>query len=720
MLQRFLLGAFFTLSFSRLWAQTPEQLATLEKELEAERAKLKIPGMSVAIVKNDKVIFSKGFGYKDIAHKLPVTPDTLFAIGSSTKAFTATSVMMAVDAGKVKLDDSPHKYLTYFKMRDPETDAKITVRDLMRHSSGLARTDLLMLAANDTLNKQEMIQAVCTALPTAKLGAQFQYQNIMFSAAGEIASGAFGKPYEAMITDQLFTPLGMKRSNLTVGAMQKDSDYSLGYNWDAESKASRLVPMTAIDSTAAAGAINSSASEMTQWLRLMLGKGVFEGKALLSESSFAEMTKQQIAIGGNTNYGFGWFLNTWKGHKKVEHGGNIFGFNANVAFLPEENIGVVVLTNVSGSPLAENAANIVWKNIVKPKEITKPAEAATPPAATLPASNPALEAGVYEINGAPVKITVTHKDGKLTVTVPGQPPYPLISTGGRGYKLGEPAPEGFAVTFRSNKDKPTVGEMELKQPNATFICTKSVGESYKAPLSTDQLLTKMIAATGGMIAATGGEKNIKRHTSLVMQVTVDFANQGLSGTGTIWGQAPNRTAQRLDLVGASKKLGWLGSWFDGTKGASGGSFIPLSPLQGRSLIQAKSENYFLPNIATMKKSYSAIKIVGTKSIGLPKEGIPMEECYVVEVTPQGAKDPNLLYVSTKTFLPRRTDNAMYSGETRLVSTTYLTDYRTVEGVVLSFKTVADTPGLGKVVQITTKATFDQPIPTQIFTGPSEK
>jgi CubicO group peptidase (beta-lactamase class C family) len=229
-LRRFyVLFALCSLSFSRLWAQTPEQLNSLEKELEAERAKYKIPGMSVAIVKGDKVIFSKGFGYKDVAKKLPVTPDTLFAIASSTKAFTATSVMMAVDAGKVKLDDSPRKYLPYFKMRDTQTDAKITVRDLMRHSSGLARTDLLMLAANDKLNKQEMIQAVCRALPTEKLGAKFQYQNIMFSAAGEIASGAFGKPYEGVITEQIFAPLGMKRSNLTVGAMQKDGDYSLGY-----------------------------------------------------------------------------------------------------------------------------------------------------------------------------------------------------------------------------------------------------------------------------------------------------------------------------------------------------------------------------------------------------------------------------------------------------------------------------------------------------------
>jgi CubicO group peptidase (beta-lactamase class C family) len=719
MLRRFLLGAFFTLSLSlslsRLWAQTPEQLNLLEKELEVERARLKIPGMSVAIVKDDKVIFSKGFGYKDVAKKLPVTPDTLFAIGSSTKAFTATSVMMAIDAGKVKLDDSPRKYLPYFKMRDAETDAKITVRDLMRHSSGLARTDLLMLAAEGKLNKQEMIQAACTALPTAKLGAQFQYQNIMFSAAGEIASGAFGKPYESVITDQIFTPLGMKRSNLTVGAMQKDSDYSLGYSWDADSKNSSVVPMTAIDSTAAAGAINSSANEMTQWLRLMLGKGVWEGKTFISPESFAEMTKQQMPYPGG-GYGFGWFLSTWKGHKKIEHGGNIFGFNANVAFLPEENIGVVVLTNVSGSPLADSATNIVWKNLVKPKEATKEATKETPKEATKPAevaSDPAKEVGTYEINGAPVKIIIAHKDGKLTMTVPGQPAYRLVPTGGRSYKLGEPAPDGFAVTFRPNKDKPSVSEMELKQPNGTFICTKSNATEYKAPLSVDVLLSKMTEAVGG-------EKNLSRHQTRVTQITVDFQNQGVQGTGTEWAQSPNLSAERIEVTGAKKTLGWLGNWFNGKGGANGGSFIPTLPIEGASLIQAKVENHFLPNAPTMKKAYKTIKITGTKTVGLPSYGVPMQECYVVEVTPEGLNQPNTLYISTKTFLPIRTDNVAFAMTVQIVNPSYFTDYRKVDGVVMAFKKVTDSPAIGKVVQTITKVTFDQPIPAKIFQGPSGK
>ena len=695
-----------------------QKLATLEKDLEAERVALKIPGMSVAIVKGDKVIFSKGFGYKDVAKKLPVTPDTLFGIGSSTKAFTATAVMMAVEAGKVNLDDRPIKYLPYFKMRDKETDAHITVRDLMRHSSGLARTDLLMIAAEGKLNRQEMIIAACSALPTAKLGQVFQYQNIMYSAAGEIAAGALGKNYNDVVTTRIFAPLGMTRSNLDVKKTLQDPDHALGYNWESSTKTSTFTPMVSIEATAAAGAINSSANEMAQWLKIWTGGGSADNITLLTPSSYAEMTKKQMAFGAD-GYGFGWFLNTWKGNKVVEHGGNIFGFNANVAFIPDEKIGVVVLTNVFNSPLAERATATVWKNLVTDK--SKPVQGETPiipnsiaePKPNSIAEKPDQEVGQYEVAGAPVKITIALKDGKLTLTVPGQPTYPLVSTGGRGYKLGEPAPDGFTATFRPKKDKPTVSELELKQPNGTFVFTKSsAANAYKSPLTVDQLLAKIIAATGG-------ERNIKRHKSMVMEITVDFENQGIMGKGTSWGQAPNRSAQRIDLTGAGKKLGWLGSWFDGEKGSSGGSFIPSTPLTGPSLQKAKEENSFLSGIETLKRNSSQIRIVGTKTIVLPGYITP-EECYIVEAISTSSKDLSLLYVSTKDFLLRRTDTTASVGEIKIPNTSYLADYRKVDGVVLPFKTINETVSSGRIVQTINKVTFDAPIPAQIFQGPVGK
>ncbi|HMS42497.1 MAG TPA: serine hydrolase domain-containing protein, partial [Pyrinomonadaceae bacterium] len=159
-----------------------KSLQTIEEKVEARRKELGIPGMSLAIVKDGKVIYSKGLGYKDFEKKIPATADTQFAIGSATKAFTALSILMSQDEGKLSLDDSPKKYLPYFKMKDADTDKNMTVRDLMAHTSGLNRTDLAMITGQ--LNRQELIQVVGEAQPMAKLREKFFYNNIMFAAAG--------------------------------------------------------------------------------------------------------------------------------------------------------------------------------------------------------------------------------------------------------------------------------------------------------------------------------------------------------------------------------------------------------------------------------------------------------------------------------------------------------------------------------------------------------
>ena len=177
-------------SNAQVYAESQKVLQTIEEKVEKRRQELGIPGMSLVIVKDGEIIYMKGLGYKDFEKKVPVTPDTQFAIGSATKAFTALSVLMSVDEGKVNLDDSPKKYLSYFKMKDPEADKNMTVRDLMDHSSGLNRTDLAMITGK--LNRQELIQVVGEAQPMAKLNEKFFYNNIMFAAAGEVVAATSG------------------------------------------------------------------------------------------------------------------------------------------------------------------------------------------------------------------------------------------------------------------------------------------------------------------------------------------------------------------------------------------------------------------------------------------------------------------------------------------------------------------------------------------------
>lgn len=440
-------------------ADLEARLAAVEKAVDEKRRELGIPGLSLVIVKGDKVIYMKGLGYKDFEHKLPVTPDTLFAIGSSTKAFTAMLVALAADEGKISLDDPPKKFLPYFKLQDPEADAKVTVRDLLSHASGLNRTDLAWITG--VLNREEVIRVAATAKPTAKLREKFQYQNVMYSAAGECVAKAEGSTWESLIKERIFGPLGMKASTLNVPDMQRAPDYSLGYIYDEDTKETRLLPTRNFPQMAAAGAINSNARDMAEWLRLMLGGGVLDGKRLVSERSFAELLKPQMKVAGNISYGLGWFLRDWHGHRVAEHGGNIDGFNAQVALMPDQRLGFVMLTNVSASVLPAAAMESVWSNLVGNPDERKQA------AAVGPALKIEEEVGSYLLAEANIRMAIAAKDGKLTMSVPGQPTYTLEPVGGRRYKLAEVP--GFYATFRPVKDNPKETEMYLEQPQGNFV-----------------------------------------------------------------------------------------------------------------------------------------------------------------------------------------------------------------------------------------------------------
>lgn len=457
-------------------ASTPDYsvpLAAIEKTLDEKRKELGIPGISLAIVKDDRVIYLKALGVKDFEKNLPVTPDTLFAIGSASKAFTAMLAVMSADDGKLTLDDSPKKFLPYFTLRDSDAAAKITIRDLLAHRSGLNRTDLAMVTG--VLSREELIKVAGTAKPTAKLGEKFQYQNIMYTAAGEAVARAQNSTWDQLIAGRIFKPLGMNNSDTTLEEMQKSKDYSFGYDYNAATKITRRLPQRAIPTAAPAGAINSSARDMAQWVRLMLADGSFNGRRLVSEKGFAELIEKQINIGGSVSYGLGWFLRQWNGHKVVEHGGNIDGFNAQVALMPDQKLGFVLLTNVTTSSLGAVAMTSIWRNLVgDPKN--------SEPTATVAAGDPKQEVGNYLLAAANVNFEVTLKDDKLTLTVPGQPPYPLKNLGGRRYQLVEPAPPGFFATFRPMKDKESETELFLEQPQGNIVLTKVAATAGPATL----------------------------------------------------------------------------------------------------------------------------------------------------------------------------------------------------------------------------------------------
>jgi CubicO group peptidase (beta-lactamase class C family) len=677
-------------------------LAAIEKALDDRRKELGIPGISLAIVKDDQVIYVKGLGVKDVDKKLPVTADTRFAIGSASKAFTAMLAAISADEGKLSLDDSPKKFLPYFTLKDPDAAAKITIRDLLAHRSGLNRTDLAMVTGK--LNREELIKVAGMAKPTAKLGEKWQYQNVMYAAAGEVVAKAQKSTWDKLIVTRIFKPLGMNNSDTTVAQMQKSKDYSLGYDYNPSTKVTRHLPQREIPAAAPAGAINSSARDMAQWVRVMLNNGTLNSRRLVSEKNFDELVRKQINIGGSVDYGLGWFLRQWNGHKVVEHGGNIDGFNAQVAFMPDQKLGFVLLTNVTASPLGAFAMNTIWKNFVADAK-------AVADGPTAPASDPKAEVGKYRLQEAGINFDVDFKDGKLTVSVPGQPPYPLENLGGRRYKLGPPAPAGFFATFRPAKDKPADTELFIEQPQGNVVLLKLPAENTVAtavpestpPIAIDDLLTKMIAAYGG-------EENLRKHKSSVTTVDIDLENQGVLAKGTITARAPNQTASEMTFTTLGKKIGSLTSYFDGSAGGEIVSFGPPETFSGKRLEDVKAGSDFY-EVLNWKKNYEKITFKRMGKVG-------DEDVYIIERR-NDKGTPILDYVSTKSFLVLRRDSVIPSETSgiELPQTEAFSDFRSVDGVMIPFKTVSNNIANGDIVLKIVDIKFDVEVPDTLFHKP---
>ena len=193
---------------------------------------------------------------------------------------------MAQDEGRLSLDDNPKKYLPYFKINDAEIDKNITIRDLLAHSSGLNRTDLGWVTGK--LNREEIIKVAGEARPTAKLREKFQYQNVMFVAAGEIVNAVEKKPFDKFVPERIFKPLGMTNSTMSIDQMKRAKDFSNGYEYNFDTKETRNLPMRDIDAIAAAGSINSSAKDMANWLKFITNGGTINGKRLVSEKGYEE------------------------------------------------------------------------------------------------------------------------------------------------------------------------------------------------------------------------------------------------------------------------------------------------------------------------------------------------------------------------------------------------------------------------------------------------
>ncbi|HTQ66332.1 MAG TPA: serine hydrolase [Puia sp.] len=325
-------------------------------------------GFAVAIVEKNKIIYAKGFGYRDIESKSPVTSNTLFAIGSCTKAFTASLLGMLRRDDKVDFDKPVRNYLPDLKFYNDEMNDKISLRDMMCHRTGLPRHDFSWYYFR-TPSRDSLIHRIQYMEPSAGLREKWQYNNFMFLAQGVVVEKLTGKSWEENIREKIFQPLGMTHSVLSIEDMIKSGDAAIGY----ELKNDTLIKKTDyyhIDAMGPAGSINSCVNDMGNWVITWINGGKFNGREIIPAAFESEaISSQMIAAPALpdkdkkdlyfANYGFGWGLSSYKGHYRVEHGGNIDGFSASTCLFPSDSIGIVVLVNQGGSYIPAIVRNLV-------------------------------------------------------------------------------------------------------------------------------------------------------------------------------------------------------------------------------------------------------------------------------------------------------------------------------------------------------------------------
>ena len=335
---------FFVFIFTNSRAQQ-DKIQKIDSLITKAMADWKMPGFSVAIVKNDSVIFAKGYGVKDITKNEPVDENTLFVIASCSKAFTTASLATLVDSGKLKWDDPVIKYLPDFQMYDPWVTNEMMVRDLVTHRSGLAKFSGDFLWLSSTYDRNEVIRRARFLKPTSSFRSRYGYQNIMFITAAEIIKSVTDTAWADYVRAHILNPLGMNHTNTNYTLFNKDGNAAKAHY--EKGGAMKIYSDVQHDNAHGALGLNSSAIEMAQWIRLQLGKGTYNKQKIFSERQSMEMWSNQTAI-GNGNYGLGWGINYRNGKKTLSHGGGMPGMVSQVTLVPEDNFGFVLLSNLEG------------------------------------------------------------------------------------------------------------------------------------------------------------------------------------------------------------------------------------------------------------------------------------------------------------------------------------------------------------------------------------
>jgi CubicO group peptidase (beta-lactamase class C family) len=330
----------------------------------------KVPGAAVVVVQDDKVIFCQGFGVKQLGKADPVTDETVFAIASCTKAFTATGVASLVAEGKLNWDDEVRLHLENFRLSDELADRDITLRDLLSHRSGMPRHDWLWVGL--TTETEDLIRRFGRSPGSTSFRSTWEYSNVPFTAASVAAGKASGMDWTELTKTKIFEPLKMKSTFCTAKEAQAQPNHVTPHYGQADGVI-RPCDWDSIDFAKGAGSISSTAKDLANWLRFQLAGGVFDKRRILAEKQLRETHTPQMLLRAEgafapyfptsvtnfTTYGLGWFVHDYRGLKAISHGGTLTGFRAQCMLIPDKKLGVFVVSNLRPSFFPEAVCKAV-------------------------------------------------------------------------------------------------------------------------------------------------------------------------------------------------------------------------------------------------------------------------------------------------------------------------------------------------------------------------
>lgn len=651
-------------------------IAKIRKEVEAARKKSLVPGLSLAVVKDGKVVLLEGFGWADVARRKRATADTVYEIGSSTKAFTALLATQAAQEGKLSLKDRPSKYLPAFRLKDPNANVKITIEDMLSHRSGLPRVDMAWYAGPG-FSRDDLLQIAAQAEPTAPLGQRWQYQNLMFTFTGMIEEKVYGAPYDTLLRDRFFRPLGMAHSGSTYAETRAEPELATGYS---ERGAGHPLPLKEIDRISPAGSISSSVRDMAKYLQMLLAGGTFEGKQVFAKEAVEETRKPRMdmAPGGSIRYGLGWMLGKAHDVPVVYHGGNIDGFTAMVSFLPSEGLGVVALSNGNVASLPQEAVDIVY-DALGPKE--KP----DAPGEKFEEAKES-ELGRYQLAQPPIDLTFV-REGKTVIMNQSGQRVPLKLVGAKRYTFQN----AIYFTFNVNGER-TVrvqqGAMDIMLPPAA---------PYKAPITAADLTTKMVAAQGGVDV-------LRRHTHAVVRYRRTMLSDAMEAYGIRYRRDATSAAEYTVLFALNRRFAEARDAVDGTSAISVTSFSAPEVKTGKEaadeMLGANLESEIDP-----LRFYKTVEVVREDKIG------DIGVYVLMKTTASGIRIAEFVSKADFRVLRRETRKgaAMKREE--------FSDFRNVDGETIPFRNVSTNQENTKSIEEIQSVRFDERVPEWPFRLP---